>query len=405
MRPTKEALEAAARHHLGERPDLAERLRSEIGRNLSPLGQEPLQGKTEDAPARVVLATRCMADVMAKPISWLWPGRIARGKLTILAGNPGLGKSQICASIAAIVTTGGQWPVDGSDCPLGSVIFVNAEDDPADTLRPRLEAAGADLRRVHIIDGVQLGLNGNGKSSLRQFNLAEHLDQLGDKLTQIGDVAMVFIDPISAYLGGSTDSHKNSDVRALLAPLSDLAARHSAGILGVSHLSKAGSQQALMRVSGSLAFVAAARAAYLVAEDIKDSARRLFLPLKNNIGPDGDGLAFRIEVATVDSPAGSIQTSRIQWEREAATEKANDVLDVGQRGQGGLTPRLKAEQWLRTALVDGPLMAVTVEDLAADEAISKATLRRAADSLGVAKNKNGMGGGWEWSLPEDAQQP
>ncbi len=127
MRHDAEALKRAALQSFKERPDLAERLQKEIGNgSKQSMPIEATSGVNQVAVGS--LATRCMADVEAKPISWLWPGRIARGKLTILAGNPGLGKSQLCASIAAFVTTGGKWPVDGSACPLGSVLFVNREE-------------------------------------------------------------------------------------------------------------------------------------------------------------------------------------------------------------------------------------------------------------------------------------
>lgn len=109
------------------------------------------------------LTTRRLSEIEAKPVCWLWPGRIARGKLTIIAGNPGLGKSQITASLAAVVTTGGRWPVDRHPSKASDVIFLTAEDDVADTLRPRLEAAGADVRRVHFVEGVALGVTSNGE--------------------------------------------------------------------------------------------------------------------------------------------------------------------------------------------------------------------------------------------------
>jgi putative DNA primase/helicase len=122
------------------------------------------------------------------------------------------------------------------------------------------------------------------------------------------------IDPISAYLGG-TDSHKNSDIRGLLAPLSEMAARHNVAIIGVSHMSKAAGAKALMRVNRSLAFVAAARAAFVVVSDSMDKTRRLFLPMKNNVGPDSTGLTFRIEGAIVASSAGPLATSRVRGSR------------------------------------------------------------------------------------------
>lgn len=361
-----------------------------------------------DTAKPATISTRCLADIVAQPISWLWPGRIAKGKITIIAGNPGLGKSQLCAAIASVVTRGGTWPVDRHECEPGSVLFVNGEDDPADTLKPRLEAAGALPHRVHTVDGVRTGILPDGTQPLRAFNLADHIAQLGEVLKQIGDVAVVFIDPITAFLGGSADSHKNSDVRALLAPLAELAARHKVAIIGISHLSKATGQQAMMRVSGSLAFVAAARAAFLVAADTDNPSRRFFLPIKNNIGPDGDGLAFTIEVATIDVKAGSIETSRIMWESEPVSAKADDVLNAD-RERGGQSAMADAQDWLRGILADGEVPVAQIHKMAQAEGVSGATLRRAKANLGVDAKKSGMADGWTWSLPktlknaEDAQ--
>ena len=240
------------------------------------------------------LIVRCVQDIQAKPVRWLWHGRFARGKVSLIAGHPGLGKSQIGLSMAGIGSTGGLWPVDRTRCERGSVVILSAEDDAADTIRPRLEAAGADLSRIHIIDAVPDGFNAAGTPVHRAFNLSADLGRLESLLKRLCDVALILIDPASAYLG-KVESHSNAEVRALLAPLADLAARYSAAVVGISHLSKAAGTEALLRIQGSVAFAAAARAAWGVARDKEDPARRLFLPLKNNIGTDEAGLAFRIE--------------------------------------------------------------------------------------------------------------
>jgi putative DNA primase/helicase len=341
------------------------------------------------------LITRRMSDVNAKPVNWLWPRRIARGKVSIIAGNPGLGKSQVTASIAAIVTTGGRWPVDRSQCTPGDVVFLSAEDDPADTLRPRLEAAGANLQRVHCMDAVILGYSGEGQQQNRAFSLQRDLEGLSVKLTELGDVAAVVIDPITAYLG-DVDSHRNAEVRALLAPLSEIAAKHGTAIIGISHMNKSVGTEALMRVTGSLAFVAAARAAYLVAQDPGNPARRLFLPMKNNIGPDSEGLAFRIEAATVQSAVGPLQTSLVVWDSEPATTTADEVMRT-QVPEHGSALR-DAEEWLREELSE-PAPATEISRMAANAGISRRTLQRASESLGIIKGKAGMRAGWMWSLP------
>jgi hypothetical protein len=286
---------------------------------------------------------------------------------------------------------------------VGNVVFLNAEDDPADTLRPRLEAAGADLDRVHFVDGVIVGYSGDGDSRNKAFSLEADLQALGKTLEGLGSVALVVIDPVTAYLG-KTDSHKNAEVRALLAPLSELAAKHNTAIVAVSHLNKGGGTQALMRVSGSLAFVAAARAAYLVAVDQEDKSRRLFLPMKNNIGPDDTGLAFCIESAIVQSPAGPLSTSRVVWESEPVSVTADEIMqsEIGPQDTSALA---EAKEWLESALAEGPVSAKKVTGMAKADGISPSTLRRASDALSVRKQKESMARGWVWSLPPKMLKP
>lgn len=173
------------------------------------------------------------------------------------------------------------------------------------------------------------------------------MDRLGATLAEIGDVALVIIDPITAYLGG-TDSHKNADIRALLAPLSDLGAKHNAAIVCVSHLSKSGANEAMLRIMGSLAFVAAARAAFLVARDKDDDKRRLFLPIKNNIGDDRTGLAYELQSTSVDSPAGIIETCRVLWHAEPVTINADDALAPPPANDEARSERDAAREWLIT---------------------------------------------------------
>jgi hypothetical protein len=367
----------------------------------------PHQATHGEGTASGSLTTMRLSDIQAKPVSWLWPGRIARGKLTIIAGDPGLGKSQITASIAAVVTTGGIWPVDRQGCQPGDILFLSGEDDPADTLRPRLEAAGADLRRVYFVGGVTTAYTGDGNPAHRGFSLKADVQALDSKLGELGDVAAVVIDPITAYLG-NTDSHKNADVRALLTPLSELAARHNTAIIGVSHLTKQEGPQPLMRVTGSLAFVAAARAAYLVAAD-KEKTRRLFLPLKNNLGPDATGLAFSIQGATVPSTAGPLATSLVVWEPEPVSITANEAMQADMPARTSAVD--KAQDWLQQTLADGPVAVEEVLEMAEADGIAEKTLRRASNAMGVHKTKSSMAGGWMWSLPpkmaksaEDAQE-
>jgi putative DNA primase/helicase len=267
------------------------------------------------------LELRRVSDITPRPVRWLWPGRIPRGKVTMFAGHPGLGKSQLALAIAAIVTTGGRWPVDGTRAEHGSALILSAEDDAEDTIRPRLDAAGADLTQCHVIGGVRELRNG-GRETRRGFSVMDDLPLLAAQLARIGDAALVVIDPITAYLG-ATDSHRNAEVRAALAPLAELAAQYRVAVLTISHLRKSLDGEAILRVSGSLAFVATARAAYIVTRDPGDMTRRLLLPAKNNLGDDRSGYAYRIEPATV---TGGIVTSRIVWAPDVVTVTVDEVM-------------------------------------------------------------------------------
>jgi RecA-family ATPase len=207
----------------------------------------------------------------------------------MLAGEPGLGKSQLSAFLAAIVTTHGHWPNGEGRAELGSVIVLSAEDDAADTIVPRLSAAGAELSRVHIVSAVTTD-DHNGR---RLFNLQSDLSALEETIAHVGDVRLVIIDPVSSYLG-KIDSHKNAEVRTVLEPIGEMASRLRVAVVAVTHFSKGGGTSANNRIIGSIAFVAAARAAFIVSRDPDDDSRRLFVSSKNNLGPDRAGLAFRM---------------------------------------------------------------------------------------------------------------
>jgi hypothetical protein len=180
-----------------------------------------------------------------------------------------------------------------------------------------------------------------------------------------------------------------------------MAARHNTAIIGVSHLTKATGPQALLRVSGSLAFVAAARAAYLIAPDPKDPTRRLLLPMKNNLARDTGGLAFRIEPAVVKSTAGDLSTSLIAWESEVVLLTADEALQAG-TGSKKISALSEAVDWLRDVLQDGPVPAAKLYELAAVDGIAQKTLQRASREIGVQKAKGSMEDGWYWSLPKMA---
>ncbi len=155
----------------------------------------------------------------------------------------------------------------GAPCERGSVIILSAEDDAEDTIRPRLEAAGADLPRVHWLDAVSVVLGG-GKQGERTFSLESDINALHDAIKQHPDVRLIVIDPLSAYLGG-TESQKNAEVRGLRAPLKGFTARTGVTVLGITHFRKSNGP-AIHRSIDSIAFVAAARAVWGVGVDRDD---------------------------------------------------------------------------------------------------------------------------------------
>lgn len=346
-----------------------------------------------------------LSTVEARPIDWLWPGRIAKGKFSILVGNAGLGKSQICASLAAITSLGGFWPVDRTEAYRGSVVILSAEDDPEDTIRPRLEAAGADLDNVYILHAIQ-GEDERGEEFKRSFNLAADTSRLAALIQHINaegpPVSLVIIDPLSAYLGNA-DSHNNAEVRALLSPLQTMAAQLRVAIIGVSHLTKAQGMDALLRLQGSVAFGAAARVVWGITKDKDNDQRRLMLPLKNNLGTDNTGFAYAIESCVLEDSDPIIGTSRVMWESEKITINPDEAFSGGAKDYTEHSTMENAKEFLREQLANGAIKANDVMKGAKGAGISEATLRRAKLDLKVVASQDDFHGPWYWRLPTDAR--
>lgn len=334
---------------------------------------------------RAKLETVRMDAVEPVPIRWLWEPRIALGKVSLLSGDPGRGKSLLSVAMAATVSQGFEWPVDGTTAPRGAVLMLSAEDDIADTIRPRLDAACADVSRIHCGTFVT-----DRDQKRRSFSLQSDIDLLAAKLAGIGDCKLVIVDPISAFTG-TIDSHKNSDVRVLLFALSEIAQRFDVAILAISHLNK-GSSTAMYRTMGSLAFVAAARSVYAVVDDPNDPQRRLVLPIKNNLGGDIQGLAYRIEVAGNGAPT-------IAWESAGVTDAIDSILSADPLEQR--SELSQAIEWLSSELSSGPVDTKTLQQNAKAAGHSWRTIRRAQAKLHVTPRKTGTGGGWQWWHPDD----
>ena len=341
----------------------------------------------DTVPEESRLRSVCMADVKPERVDWLWPGRFPLGKLSIIGGCPGDGKSMIACDIIARVTSGTAWP-DELDTPItrGSVILMALEDGLADTVRPRLDAAHADVSRIHAIEGVAQA----DHTTTRTFDISRDLELLEAKIAELQDCKLIIIDPVSAYLGGALDTYRDNEVRAVLQPLSDLAARYHISLLTIMHLRKAGSERAIYRLLASVAFAASARAIWMVTPDKEDPERRLMLPVKMNVGKPAAGMAFNI-----------ITPGCIAWCDGAVDMSVDDAMAPSDPDEAG--PKVhEAMDWLEQMLSGGPAKAKDVKAGARECCINERTLRRAAAKLHVDISNGGVfGGQWYWTLPSE----
>ncbi len=330
--------------------------------------------------------------IQPEPIRWFWPGWLARGKLHILAGRAGTGKTTLALDWAASVSGGRAFP-DGYRPTPGCVMIWSGEDSPSDTLVPRLMAAGADLARVSFIDAVE------GPDGQRPFDPAHDVALLADACARMPEPpAFLIVDPL--VMGISGDSHKNAEVRRGLYPLVALAKQLDAVLLGISHFSKGtNGRDPLERVTGSLAFGAMARIVFgtVHQEQMDDDAPRRYTlaRCKSNIGPDGGGYSYAMEPA---EPIHGVSTCRIAW-GQAVEGQAKDLLAEAEPDTGGRTKRDEAAGWLRDLLADGLMAVNEVKAQAEDAGYAWRTVQRAKDALGIKPTKTGFDGGWEWSLP------
>lgn len=334
-------------------------------------------------------------DVNPEPITWLWNGWLAAGKMHVFGGAPGTGKTTISMGLAATVTTGGRWP-DGTRSIAGNVVIWSGEDDPADTLIPRLALSGADLSRVYFIADIREG------NERRSFDPARDMEPLRRKLAEIGGVRLLIVDPVVSAIAG--DSHKNAEVRRGLQPLVDLAGSMRCALLGITHFSKGtGGRDPVERLTGSLAFGALARVVLVAAkhqEEGEDGRTvRLFCRAKSNIGPDDGGFEYDLHQAELKTHPG-IFASSVLW-GEAVEGAARELLatadSTGDDGEGGTLS--DAKRFLADLLANGPLPTKTIKADADGAGYSWATIRRAQKALGIEPVKEGMKAGWVWRMP------
>jgi hypothetical protein len=237
----------------------------------------------------------------------------------------------------------------------------------------------------------------------RMFSLVTDLDLLRDKIKQVGDVRLVQIDPITAYLGntnGKMDSYRTTDVRAVLAPLVEFAAQLNVAVIGIMHFNKKTDvNNALLRISDSLAFGATARHVYAVVDDAENS-RKLFVKGKNNLAAAGTkSLAYRFggrEVGKDPDTGQTIFAPHILWEDNHVDVTASEAMAATKSPAA----RDEAKKFLTDILANGPVHKTEIEEAAKANGIAERTLFRAKSELSIIAEKNGQNGQWQWRLPE-----
>jgi AAA domain len=321
--------------------------------------------------------------IATKKVQWIWPGRIPRGKVAVLAGSDKAGKTFLVCKIAAIISNGARWPLSEGSAKVGSVIIISPEDDPADTLRPRLEAAGAVLNRVFVLPPGKLN-----------FNLEEGSNWLAGEIREIKRtrkrrVRLIAFDPATAVLG-SINRNDGNAIRGLLTRLGRFADKHKLAILLTGHLNKSRS------VTGSFEWLAASRAAFLVTRQA-DTGDRLFVPRPSTLSKERPAIAFRIwknrnELAP-----------RVQFRKHPVEISFDEALMMGarkqQRRDRASSP---ATHWLSELLQKGPMDWQNIVKLGRREGFTPKMLRTARETLEAIWTRlggPGSKGRTVWQLP------
>lgn len=340
-----------------------------------------------DTDSRVV-AVRA-SEVETRRVRWLWEGRLPLGKIAVLDGNPGLGKSIVTTDLAARVTTGGPMP-DGSQGADGAVVLVSYEDDPGDTIVPRFQAAAGNLERLYLADAIR-----DHEGTLQPLDVPEHVELLETLVRDVGAV-LVVIDPLTAALSGDVRSGIDHHVRRALAPLRTMAERTGAAVLVVRHLNKSAKvTDPLLRGGGSIGIIGAARAGLMVGRDPEDPERRVLAVTKMNLAPDAvSSLGYRV---TSDPSLG---VGALEW-LGASEHEARDLLADGGGEHEERGALAEAKSVLRELLAEGSVRANEARRYCREADVSERTLARARKAIGVRAEprSNGERREWWWSLP------
>jgi len=340
---------------------------------LERLASEAPEYKPKESDISLV----CMAEVVPETVSWLWLPYIPLGKLALLEGDPGIGKSWVSLAIATAVSLGKGLP--GTEAiESASVVLASAEDRLGDTIRPRLDAMGADVSKIHAIRGA-LDFGSGGLTLLEGF-----IERVKPSL--------VIVDPLVAYIGAGVDIHRANETRAVMAKLADMAEKHGCAILAIRHLTKGGTLKPIYRGLGSIDLAAACRSVLMAGCDPDNPQKRGIVHIKSNLAPMGEAIGFELR------GGGFYWTgeSDLTWQKILAAEDSGE----------GKSAVDEATEFLKDELADGLVDASQVWRDARDTGLSEKTIKRAKAKLGIITRRLGEtgkrgGGKFTWELPED----
>jgi hypothetical protein len=324
-----------------------------------------------------------MTEIKPEQVEWLWDRRIPKGKVTILDGDPGKGKSTILYDLAARVTAGKPLP-DGQPVEAAGAIIVSREDGAADTIAPRFLAAGGDPRRARII--------GSGE----EFVIPDDVDKLERAIKQT-NAAFVVIDPVMSFLADEINSNSDQQVRRALQPLVDVAKRTEAAITLCRHMTKSITGPAIYRGQGSIGFIGIVRSGLMVGDHPDREQVFVLAGQKHNLSKPPESLAYRIRSAAIDDDTAIIEYLGVS--EVTAQQMTTAPQDEGERDR--LT---EAREFLRDILRAGPVLTKRIKAEAAEADIAWRTVERAKASLKVQALKDPDSGKWMWTLPSPPEE-
>jgi len=313
-----------------------------------------------------------MSEVEAEEVSWLWYPFIPYGKLTIIQGDPGDGKTTLVLNLAARLSKGLALDEQETETEPIAVIYQTAEDGLADTVKPRLEEAGADCSRISVIDESDKSL------SMADERIEEALIATKAKL--------LILDPIQAYLGGGIDMNRANEARDMTKRLGALAEKYKCAIVLIGHMNKASGNKAAYRGMGSIDFYAVARSVLLVGRIEGEPNLRAMVQIKNNLAAFGHSKAFELS------------ESGFRW--------IGDYEITAEEVLGGIAPKVnkqdRATDLLKDLMKDRKMIPSNdIFEMVREENISKRTLESAKQSLGIKAKK--INDTWYWILKEDTE--